>query len=1063
MGSFTGDGRPGATVAGAVPQARGSRRGLPGGPRATPFVGREQELATLTGRLEAAGRGEGGVVFISGEPGIGKSRLLREIAGRARADGWLVLAGRAYDMEGMPPYLPFIEILREHLRHAPDEALAALASGAPDLCMLLPEVRERVPGLPRPPSLGPEGDRFRLFEAVSGFLINVARQSELNGLLVLLDDLHWADRTSVLLLQHLARKLGGVPFLAAAAYRTTDVAPAHPLFSVLADLAREHLCDQVLLPPLAESGTSALIRNLAGAPPTPSFSASLHQETGGNPFFIEEAVRHLLERGLDLSEASVAGQGIPEGVRQVLDQRLARLGPATNETLRTAAVLGDTFAFELLSATSLLDSSALTGAVEEGERAGMIREEGDGYAFAHALIRRAVYDGLSVARRRQIHLRAAEAMESLNKGVLDSSLAAIAHHWRLGGRPECAVAYLLRAGDAAIGVTAWEEAVRHWEGALECMVQTAEPPARQARLLEGLGDLYFLSSFEAHPAVERYVRASALYESAGDPVGAARARSRAGRSLAYPTSGFDYAGALDHLRAAEKVLRAEPPSVELGELYAALAHAESHALGYGLDEMVKAMRHVREISETIDSDFLRDVLRIQSYHLEGHHLGLQGHLAEGLAFEELACETALALKDKGGALSQWPERWREFLLAYSSDDDPNVANDAGSFQFSRVHSRAGMVNVTTNCCGWQMLDLNDPVAARAKHERLRDAQGRFLTPFLLFDIYLCGDIAGLRRLAEAGTSAVSPLNPEAMISLRALLSLAEGRWTDVETAYARRSQLYGEQGTKSLTVWNDRMLLRLARIKGDVKSAESLARESLGIALGSGAVKYEFTSRAELALLLTEAASLPEAETHLARCREILALGEDWRGLAGRAALAEAVYAAASGHSDAAETHLERAVEIFRRLSLPWDEAEAFEAWARAGQRFHRGRARQAFVAEKLDCARAVYQRIGAGQPWLDRLDAEALHLAGNGAYSAAHALPDGLTEREAEVLRLVAAGKSSREIGEELVLSLRTVERHIANIYLKTGTHGRAQLTAYTLARGLAAPALSLARRLEA
>src|SRR5205814_448636 len=142
-----------------------------------------------------------------------------------------------------------------------------------------------------------------------------------------------------------------------------------------------------------------------------------------------------------------------------------------------------------------------------------------------------------------------------------------------------------------------------------------------------------------------------------------------------------------------------------------------------------------------DDDFLRDYLRIQSLHLEGHYLGLQGHLAAGLALEERACAAATAMRDKPGGAGEWPERWHEFLLSYSSDDDSGVANNRGSMQFSRVSNRVSLANFTTNCCGWQSLDLNDPVQAREKHERIRDAQGRFITPFLLSDLYLCGDIA----------------------------------------------------------------------------------------------------------------------------------------------------------------------------------------------------------------------------------------------------------------------------------------------------------------------------------
>jgi ATP/maltotriose-dependent transcriptional regulator MalT len=236
----------------------------------------------------------------------------------------------------------------------------------------------------------------------------------------------------------------------------------------------------------------------------------------------------------------------------------------------------------------------------------------------------------------------------------------------------------------------------------------------------------------------------------------------------------------------------------------------------------------------------------------------------------------------------------------------------------------------------------------------------------------------------------------------------------------------------------------------DVALAEELAQSGLAIAIRSQAVKYEFIFRAESALLAAEYRDLANAESHLARCNEILAEGEDWRGVRGRLALAEAVVAAGRGRHDQADAEFTLALEVFRSMSLPWDEAETFELWARFGRRFHRGAGRRAFIADKLGEARAVYVHIGAGQPWLDRLEAEAGRLAAEGSHVKSEPLPDGLTAREAEVLRFIARGQSNRQIADELVLSIRTVERHIANIYEKAGVHTKSQATAYAFSRTL-------------
>ncbi|MBE7518518.1 MAG: AAA family ATPase [Thermoflexaceae bacterium] len=1006
-------------------------------------------MASLREALEAGARGEGRVVLLAGEPGIGKSRLLQELAREAQRLRWQALAGRAYDTEGMPPYLPFVEVLRAACDRASEAALAALAAGAPELLPLLPEARTGALDLPASRTLPPAAERFRLFEAVATFLSELARGSESSGLLVVLDDLQWADRTSILLLRHLANRLAGAPMLVAGSYRTSALTPGTALHDTVADMRREHLCEVIQVPPLNESETGSLVAAMTGAPASIAFVRSLHHDTAGNPFFVEEVVRHQIERGTDLSVAPGGAVGtIPESVRQVLGQRLSRLQEATVRALEAGAVLGDTFAMDALMATSGLERAALIGAVEEAERAGMVHPEDEGYAFDHALVRRTVYDGLSVPRRQDLHMTAAEALEALASARTGINPAEIAHHWRACAHHGRATEHFLRAGDAAIMLAAWEEGAKYWEAAANCMTQSGEQPVRRARLLEGIGDLGFLSSLEVHTCVQYYEQASALYESAGDMVGSARARARAGRSLAYPTSGFDFAAAVEYLRAAEKILGDGPDNVELGEIYTALGHAESHALQGSFDEMLKSISRLHGIADSLDNGFLR----IGAKSLEGHYLALQGYLARGLELEQLACDEAAA--QKGLVVNQWPERWHEYLLGYSSAHDAATSGDTGSYQLSRLL----MANYTANCCGLQSLELLDPRAARTKHERIKDAQGQFLSTFYAYDLFLAGELAALKEMLQRTPGSLHEFgrfNPGTEPGLLAMLLLHwyEGELNESMAQFAQRRQHWREAGSNSVLVFANTWVARLARGIGDAALARSVAEESLAVAVRSGALKFEFQACAELALLDAEAGEAAGAERRLRRIREILAAGEDWRGLAGRAALAEAAQAASQGQLAVAATHFEHALRVFRELSLPWDEAEAYEVWARLGRRSHRGRARRAFVMEKLECARAVYQRIGAGGPWFERLDALARELCGDGAGAPAAALPDGLTPREAEILGLLALGRSSKEIGEQLVLSVRTVERHIANIYLKTGCHGRAQAASYALVHHIGAP----------
>ncbi len=399
---------------------------------AAPFVGREAALAALTAELDAALAGRGGVVVVlAGEPGIGKTRLAEELAAQATTRGALVLWGRCWEGEGAPAFWPWVQIVRGYVQTADPAALRQeIGVGAADIAQLVPALRERLPGLPTPPPLEPEAARFRLFDSLASFLRAAARRP----LLLILDDLHWADAPSLALLRFAGRELEHAGPLVLGVYRHTEVDRAHPLLATLADLTRGR-GRRLLLGGLDQREVASFVALVAGVAPSPELAVALHRETDGNPFFVTEVVRLLASQGrLAHAEAgpAVLTAGLPEGVKAVVAQRLGRLSDGCRRVLEVAAVLGRDFDLRALQPASGLDPGRLLGLLEEAEAARVVGAVPRGlgrWRFAHALVREVLYEGLPAARRVRLHGRVGQALEAVYAADPGPHLAELAHHF----------------------------------------------------------------------------------------------------------------------------------------------------------------------------------------------------------------------------------------------------------------------------------------------------------------------------------------------------------------------------------------------------------------------------------------------------------------------------------------------------------------------------------------------------------------------------------------------------------------------------------------------------------
>lgn len=444
---------------------------------ANEFVGREEELATMDRAWQRARTGSRKVMLVAGEAGIGKTRILGEFARRSISIG-TTLVGHC-DEEALTPYQPFVEALTELLDRFTDGELAQqMRDGnlTPEVARLVPNLTLRLPELERGAVVDPESERFRLFQAVDRLFSSASLRSPL---LILLDDLHWADKSSLLLLRHLARGTPSAAMFLIGTYRGDGVERT-PLGALLADLQRDQGAARLVLHGLTVEAAERLVRAITGRHPARSFMKSLTSETSGNPFFIREVVHHLKDAGeLDHVDGTKYASPtlktfVPDSVKEVINQRLVRLTEPCNRALSLASVLGREFRLDVLARVGSISEDESLDALEEAHAAGLIVEEHgvEGrFSFSHALIREVLYEKLSETRRIRLHSRIAEALESTSSANA-LPLADLAYHFAqaapLNGY-ERAIEYATRAAREATESLAHEEAAQFYELALQAV------------------------------------------------------------------------------------------------------------------------------------------------------------------------------------------------------------------------------------------------------------------------------------------------------------------------------------------------------------------------------------------------------------------------------------------------------------------------------------------------------------------------------------------------------------------------------------------------------------------
>ena len=552
------------------------------------FVGRERELQELTEAVKSALEGSRQTAFVSGEPGIGKSTLCRQVAQGAHAQGLCVLYGRC-DEDLSLSYQPFVEALNHLVVHADEELLNehVLAHGGA-LLGLAPALAIRVPGTPSMQGGDPDSERFRLFDAVVGLLSLVAERS---GLLMVLDDLHWADKASLQLLRHIAGAGQLKRTMILATYRDSELSAGSLLSDTLASLRREVDTTRIDLQGLADFEIVQMMERVAGHEMDSdgvNLAHTVRRETDGNPFFTTEMLRHLAEIGLVYQNETgrwVASEdlyvrGLPQSVREVVGQRVDRLGDDARRVLSTAAVIGRDFDIGLLSTVSEVHEDRVVDIIDQAAQAGVLAEvEGvvDRYTFSHALVQHTLYEDLGASRRARVHRRIADALEDLYEGSAEGHAGELARHFLAATRTADtmkALLYSKMAGDQALAQLAPADALGWFHQSLELYAQL--PPDEETRcdLLTGLGTAQRLVGDPAHR--ETLLQAAQLATQLSDDqrlVAAVLANSRGGVSA---TGQVDYERLTPLERALESVGDVHSPqrALLLATLAAELTYSE---------------------------------------------------------------------------------------------------------------------------------------------------------------------------------------------------------------------------------------------------------------------------------------------------------------------------------------------------------------------------------------------------------------------------------------------------------------------------------------------------------
>lgn len=957
------------------------------------IVGRSAELAVIEAHLDRLAGPEGSVVLLAGEPGIGKTRLAEEVVARAATRGAMTAWGRCWEAGGAPPYWPWTEALRAVVTSGNETASrSSLAVGSNDIGQILGDAGAT------PSSRGEdEGARFRLYEGCMRLFEDATRVSPVA---IILDDVHVADPSSLLLLQFIAARIRPLPVLIVATYRDSELTVGHVFTEALGQLLREPTTTRLSLSGLETSAVAQLMTATTAVAAPGEVVRRVRDQTDGNPLYVAEIARLLASEGRLGQFDDIA---LPRDVRETVLQRVARLPPATWDALTTAAVLGREFAIDLLLALSSpgvldhLDPAAAADLIAAGGRLGRLR-------FSHAVVAQALYDEVPPSRRLQLHAAAANALVALHEHDLDSVLTELAHHYCSAvpvAAPATAVDFARRAAARAVQMLAFEEGTRLYRMALAVLESTGsrdDPP--RADLLLAMGDAQARSGDSAE-SKETFERAATIARASGDGVRLAQAALGYGGRIVWIRAGRD-----------KRVVAL------LDEALAALPEEDSIIRARVAARLAGALRDDWSRTE-------RDAISAQALAM-ARRLGDPTTLASALAARYTAiwgpdtvdemsslADEAESLTVGGDAEREIEARWLQFVVFM-------MAGDIDSCRIQQQENKR------------LAEELRQP-SQRWYSSVMRDVQALMIGPLHHVE----------EMLEETRATGATAQAADAEASYRlALLQLRgeQGRHAEVESEAL--DGLRDFPGYRLFQAWHALIQAQ----NGELAAASATATELLDG--GDRTLPFDNGWLFSMALLAEVAVDLGD----MTMGERIYALLEPYGHLMasatgevvrGSTSLSLGMLAALLGRFDTAEHHLDTALRVHRRMGARVLECHTIYQQTllleRRNRRGDSGRA-SALRARILADAREL------GMVTLERR--VKLGVPGSGS-----SRPGGLTPREQVVASAVARGLSNRQIADELFVSERTVESHVQNILMKLGFSSRAAVATWVAANDRDAP----------